>query len=81
MRIYSHLACLAPDTGPAHVERPERLSAVTDALHAAFPQLDWHDAPRASRGQLLRTHTQSLLDVVLETRASERIQIETEKVL
>ena len=81
MRIYSHLACLAHDTGPAHVERPERLSAVTDALHGAFPQLDWHDAPRASRGQLLHAHTQSLLDVVLETRPRERIQLDPDTVL
>ena len=52
MRIYSHPACPAHDTGPGHPERPQRLSAVTDALHAALPQLEWQEAPRASRGQL-----------------------------
>lgn len=81
MRIYSHPACLAHDTGPGHPECPERLSAVTDALHAAFPELDWHEAPRASRGQLLRAHTPELLDQVLETRPSERMFLDPDTVL
>jgi acetoin utilization deacetylase AcuC-like enzyme len=81
MRIYSHPACLAHDTGPTHAERPERLSAVTSALHAAFPQLDWHEAPRASRGQLLRAHTPALLEQVLEARPRERIFLDADTVL
>lgn len=81
LRIYSHPACLAHDTGPGHAERPERLSAVTDALHAAFPQLDWQDAPRASRGQLLRAHAPGLLEQVLETRPGERIFLDPDTVL
>jgi acetoin utilization deacetylase AcuC-like enzyme len=81
MRIYSHLACLAHDTGPTHAERPERLSTVTDALHAAFPQLDWHEAPRASRGQLLRAHAPTLIEQVLETRPSERMLLDPDTVL
>ncbi len=81
MRIYSHPACMAHDTGPGHAERPERLSAVTNALHAAFPQLDWLDAPRASRGQLLRAHTPALLDQVLESRPRERMLLDPDTVL
>lgn len=81
MRIYSHPACLAHDTGPTHAERPERLSAVTNALHAAFPQLSWHEAPRASRGQLLRAHSPALLEQVLETRPRERIFLDPDTVL
>ncbi len=81
MRIYSHPACLAHDTGPVHAERPERLSAVTDALHAGFPQLDWHEAPRASRGQLLRAHTPALLEQVLETQPAERMFLDPDTVL
>ncbi len=81
MRIYSHPACLSHDTGPAHAERPERLSAVTEALHIAFPQLDWHEAPRASRGQLLRAHKSGLLEQVLETRPSERMLLDPDTVL
>ena len=81
MHIYSHPACLDHDTGPAHAERPERLSAVTDALHAAFPELDWREAPRASRGQLLRAHTPELLDQVLETRPDKRMFLDPDTVL
>jgi acetoin utilization deacetylase AcuC-like enzyme len=57
------------------------LSAVTSALHAAFPQLDWHEAPRASRGQLLRAHTPALLEQVLEARPRERIFLDADTVL
>jgi len=81
MRIYSHPACLAHDTGPGHAERPDRLPAVTNALHAAFPQLNWYEAPRASRGQLLRAHTPALLDQVLETKPSERMLLDPDTVL
>ena len=81
MRIYSHPGCLAHDTGPGHAERPERLAAVIDALHAAFPGLDWHEAPRATRGQLLRAHTPALLKQVLETRPHERMLLDPDTVL
>ena len=81
MRIYSHPACLAHDTGPGHPECRERLLVVTKALHTAFPHLDWHEAPRASRGQLLRAHTPALLELVLETRARERIRLDPDTML
>ena len=71
MRIYTHPACLLHDTGPGHAERPQRLRAVTEALREAFPKLDWREAPRASRGQLLRAHAPELLDTVLEFLLSE----------
>jgi acetoin utilization deacetylase AcuC-like enzyme len=67
VRIYSHPACLLHDPGEGHAERPARLTAVTEALHAALPALDWHEAPRASRGQLLRVHSDDLLALVLDT--------------
>lgn len=81
IRLYSHPAGLAHDTGPGHAERPERLAAVTDALHIAFPAIDWHEAPRATRGQLLRAHTPALLKQVLETRPSERMLLDPDTVL
>ncbi len=81
MRIYTHPACLAHDTGPGHAERPQRLSAVTEALQQHFHDLDWHEAPRATRGQLLRAHHESLLTSVLETRPSERIMLDPDTVL
>ena len=81
MRIYTHPACLLHDTGPGHAERPQRLRAVTEALREAFPKLDWREAPRASRGQLLRAHAPELLDMVLETRPRERILLDPDTVL
>ena len=81
MHIYSHKACLAHDTGPGHPERPERLSVVSDALHAGLPELDWCHAPRASRGQLLRAHTPALLEQVLGTQPAERTLLDPDTVL
>ena len=38
---YTHPACLDHDPGPDHAEIPERLEAVLEAVHDAFPQLEW----------------------------------------
>jgi acetoin utilization deacetylase AcuC-like enzyme len=82
LRVYTHAACLAHDTGPAHAERPQRLSTVTQALHDAFPgMLDWRDAPLATDAQLLRAHAPSLLQAVLETSPRERIMLDADTVL
>jgi acetoin utilization deacetylase AcuC-like enzyme len=80
--IYTHAACLEHDTGPDHAERPARLLAVTEALRAAFPgRLDWREAPRASRGELLRVHAASLLHTVLETRPAQRVMLDPDTAL
>ena len=86
MRVYTHPACLLHDTGPGHAERPERLRAVTDALRGAFPKLDWREAPRATRGQLLRAHAPELLDLVLDNpdlkrHPRERVMLDPDTVL
>ena len=67
MRIYSHPACLGHEPGALHAERPQRLQVVTEALRTAFPDVQWIEAPRASRGQLLRVHDDALLALVLDT--------------
>ncbi len=79
--VFSHSACLAHDTGPTHAESPARLAAVTAGLREIYPDLDWREAPRASRGQLLRVHAESLLHAVLETRPTERIWLDPDTVL
>ena len=81
LRVYTHPACLWHDTGPEHAECPERLRTVIDALVAAYPDLDWREAPRASRGQLLRAHAPELLQAVLETHPSERMLLDPDTVL
>ena len=67
LRLYTHSACLAHRPGAMHAERPERLQAVTGAIDAAFPQLLWEEAPRASRSELLRAHGDALLALVLDS--------------
>lgn len=80
--VYTHPACLAHDTGPAHAERPERVAAVTAALRDAFPdRLQWHEAPRASLEQLSRAHVPALLHGVLDTVPSQRILLDPDTVL
>lgn len=79
--VYTHSACLAHDTGPGHAECRERLASVTTALRAALPDLDWREAPRASRGQLLRVHDDALLHAVLETKPHDRIWLDPDTVL
>jgi acetoin utilization deacetylase AcuC-like enzyme len=67
LRLYTHAACLAHDTGEGHPERPARLAAVLEALAAHFPDMVPHEAPRAEREALLRVHAPGLLASVLET--------------
>lgn len=80
--VYTHPACLAHETGAAHAERPARLSTVTQALHETFGNaLDWHEAPCATRGQLLRVHTPGLLQTVLDTHPTQAIMLDPDTVL
>lgn len=81
MHIYTHSACLLHDTGPGHAERPQRLGAVIEALRTGFDDLDWCEAPRATRGQLLRAHDERLLTSVLETKSDHRVQLDPDTVL
>ena len=81
LRVYTHEACLLHDTGPAHAERPERLRVVVDALRDAYHNLDWRQAPIATRGQLLRVHSEHLLEAVLESNPAELMQLDPDTVL
>jgi len=66
LRVYTHRACLAHDTGEGHPERPARLTAVLEALAARFPELVPHEAPRATREALRRVHAPELIASVLD---------------
>ena len=81
MRVYTHAACIDHDPGASHAERPQRLQAVTEALREALPSLDWHEAPRATRGQLLRVHDEALLALVLNTRVVAPMALDPDTVL
>jgi acetoin utilization deacetylase AcuC-like enzyme len=81
LAVYSHDACVGHDTGPGHAERPQRLIAVLEALRQGFDDLDWREAPRATRGQLLRVHSPALLETVLETRPGARVHLDPDTIL
>jgi acetoin utilization deacetylase AcuC-like enzyme len=67
VRLYTHQACLLHEPGPGHPEAPARLAAVLEALDPAdLPGLHWHEAPRATREQLLRAHSSALVADILD---------------
>ena len=65
--IFTHAACLGHDPLPGHPECPDRLRAVLRRLkQPEFADLLWPETDKASAGQVLRVHTQALLDVVMQ---------------
>jgi len=67
LRLYTHPACLQHDTGPVHPERPARLVAVLRALdHDRYATVDRIEAPRATREQLLRVHSERHVADILD---------------
>jgi acetoin utilization deacetylase AcuC-like enzyme len=81
MRVYTHAACLAHDPGPGHPECPARLDAVIAALRSALPDLDWQQAPLASREQVARVHGADLIATVLDTPVTETIRLDADTAL
>lgn len=81
MIVLTHPACALHDPGPGHAERPARLAAVLDGLKDAFHDLQWREAPRATRGQLLRVHDAALLATVLDTPATRTVQLDPDTFL
>jgi len=81
VRVYTHPACLRHDPGPGHAERPARLAAVTDALRARLPALDWHEAPEATREQLARVHVAELIAQVLDSEIGESLRLDEDTVM
>ncbi|HET7832423.1 MAG TPA: histone deacetylase family protein [Gallionella sp.] len=62
----SHPLCLKHDMGAHHPECPARLHAIEDQLIASglFHYLQHHDAPEATREQLLRVHDARYVDAI-----------------
>ncbi|BBD80944.1 histone deacetylase family protein [Aerosticca soli] len=74
LRLYTHPACLLHDPGPAHVERPARLTAVLKALDRdRFAALDYIEAPGATPAQLGRVHTAAHIERILGAEPAEGI--------
>ena len=68
----THPSCLLHDMGPYHPECPDRLTAIGDRMIAAGLDgyLQHHEAPAATREQLLRVHGAAYVDEI--ERASPR---------
>jgi len=70
--LITHAACLEHDPGPYHPESPDRLRAVLKALDAPeFATLIRHEAPRATKEQLVRVHPANIVDAILAIRPEE----------
>ena len=59
--IYWNDASLNHITPPGHPERVARVEAIKPALQA-LDGLEWRDAPKAERAEILRCHPESYLD-------------------
>lgn len=67
--LVTHPACLGHEPGPHHPERPERLSAILDALEdESFKSLAWAEAPLATTEQLTRVHPANYVQAMLGAR-------------
>jgi len=63
--VMYHPDCLEHLPGPDHPESPGRLHVVMQALwQAEFAGLEWREAPRGSREQLLLVHDADYVDTV-----------------
>ncbi|MDD5058988.1 MAG: histone deacetylase family protein [Sideroxydans sp.] len=62
----THPLCLKHDMGALHPECPARIHAIEDQLIASglFGYLQHHEAPEATREQLLRVHDAAYLDSI-----------------
>lgn len=62
----SHPLCLKHDMGSYHPESPARIPAIEDQLIAAgfMEHLQRHEAPEATREQLLRVHDADYVDLI-----------------
>ncbi|OIR17470.1 histone deacetylase-like amidohydrolase [mine drainage metagenome] len=63
----THSLCLRHDMGSHHPESPARIHAIEDQLIASglFGYLQHHEAPEATREQLLRVHDAGYLDSII----------------
>ena len=62
----THPLCLKHDMGSYHPESPARIQAIEDQLIAAgvMDQLQRHEAPEATREQLVRAHAAGYVDFI-----------------
>ncbi|KAA3630890.1 MAG: histone deacetylase family protein, partial [Proteobacteria bacterium] len=71
----THHDCTLHQMGAHHPEDPRRLSAINDRLIASglMMALHQHDAPEATREQILRAHDADYLDQLLRQAPGEEL--------
>jgi acetoin utilization deacetylase AcuC-like enzyme len=71
----SHSACLKHDMGTHHPESPARIQAIEQQLEASglFNILSRHEAPKASKAQLARVHTNHYIEWIFSQSPSSGI--------
>jgi acetoin utilization deacetylase AcuC-like enzyme len=71
--LITHRDCTRHEMGSGHPESPERLRAILAALEASgiASTLELHEAPEATREQLLRVHEADHVDLIFEAAPSE----------
>ena len=77
----SHPLCLKHDPGAYHPESPARIHAIEDQLIAAglMDYLQRHDAPAATREQLLRVHAADYIDGIASSVPDQgRVQLDAD---
>jgi acetoin utilization deacetylase AcuC-like enzyme len=62
--LFTHPDMLAHHAGQGHAERPERLTAVVDALDDSGLDLDRREAPVVSSEDLLRVHPRTYVEMI-----------------
>jgi acetoin utilization deacetylase AcuC-like enzyme len=80
--LYTHVDMLDHRPGDRHPERPERLTAVTDALSDSDLRFMVRDAPLAEEADLARVHRQPYLDAIFATRpGAGRVKLDADTFL
>ncbi|QGZ40931.1 acetoin utilization deacetylase AcuC-like enzyme [Pseudoduganella flava] len=74
--VMFHPDCLEHRPGPGHPESPERLHAVMRTLwQPEFAHLEWREAPRGTREQVLLVHEADYVDTVAALAPREGLQV------
>ena len=73
--VFTHPDMLGHAPGVGHPERPQRLTAVLDALAQDRAGIDWREAPQASREALERVHPAAYVDRLLDASPSAGLAV------
>ncbi|MCG6118286.1 MAG: histone deacetylase family protein [Aquimonas sp.] len=77
MLLFTHPVCIRHSAGAGHPESPQRLAQVLAALDGLRDlPIEWREAPRATREQLLLAHTPALVSSILDVAIEQQHRID-----